>query len=406
MKKIIFSAIALLTLASCSKETNEVESFNDDVVRLSSGIVTRASDTEWSKGDAISVFAYNTGAYDDVIASNLQHNADAKGEISTFTPNKSGDYFFYPTDGTNIDVYAIYPFAISTTLLDYSIDVTTPKQSDHTKIDLMAATATNNTKSSSAINMTFDHKLAQIVVTLTAADNGGLTSDDLAASTTTVTLGGTQAVGSYNIATDDVSATGALTDIVLSTTKEESVISSTFMVIPQEAVTPTFTITINGVEYSVSANKFTIESGNIYTYALSVSKTAVKIKGATINKWGTNDKGFLDASDLEVVAAAVSGVTADDDCKNNQITVSWEYSNGTTNIGAVVIYYKAKDDAAYSSIVQTDITQTSASFGATSNTTYNIYVTTTTSTIAGAANETASDVTLENPLSLLYTTSD
>ncbi len=293
MKKIIYSVFALVALASCAKETKEVESFDDNVVRISSGIETRASGTSWSSGDAISVFAYNTGqtSDSDKIADNIKHTANSSGTSSLFTPTS---YFYYPTDGTNIDVYAIYPYAESTTLSTYSIDVSSEKQSDHTLIDLMSAKVTNQEKSADPISMTFSHILAQVQVTLSAAENGGLKDDDIAAAT--VKLGGTIVSGNYSIASSSNNAitltSGAVASNIEITATDKV---ATFMVIPQEA-TLVFTITVDGVNYSTSDTTFTMASSSIYAYDITVSKTAVQINGSTINAWSSIGSESLNAT--------------------------------------------------------------------------------------------------------------
>lgn len=58
-------------------------------------------------------------------------------------------------------------------------------------------------------------------------------------------------------------------------------------------------VDVDEVDYAITASEFDIESNNIYTYTISVSKTAVKITGSTINPWGSDtDNGSLDATDL------------------------------------------------------------------------------------------------------------
>ncbi len=282
--------LAIAAMASCSKDSTEVATFSDDLVRISSGIATRASGIEWASGDAISVFACNADE-SETYAENMQHTTSTAGESSTFTPATAGDYIYYPPV-KDIDVYAIYPYDKDADFENYTINVTS--QNDHTLIDLMYAKETSVAKSANAVAMTFDHMLSQIEVTLKAATNGGFTDTELAA--VSVTVSGTKLEGNFSAKSGDVvSIPDTEADIALTTVSNVA----TFMVIPQTA-TPEFTITVSGVDYEVKASELTMASGNTYSYSISVSKTAAKITGSTINPWTSNDNGDLDASDYKV----------------------------------------------------------------------------------------------------------
>ncbi len=288
MKKIVLAMAVIATMASCSKDTNQVDNFSDEVVRISSGIATRASGTEWKAGDKISVFTTETGQV-ECLYENKKHIAKSSNTSSTFDPATSGDYIFYPAK-TNIDIYASYPFADATTLAAYAIDVT--EQGDHTLIDLMVAKKSNILKSADAVEMTFDHKLTQIEVTLSAKENGGFSDSDLAAAT--VTVGGTMVTGNYNFVTDKITTSGGADDLSLAATSNVA----TLMVIPQTA-TPEFTITVADVDYCVTASKLEMEGGFTYSYAISVSKTEVEITGSKINSWNPSVQPGLEADDYE-----------------------------------------------------------------------------------------------------------
>ncbi len=274
-------------MASCAKENIGVESFNDNVVRLSSGIATRASGTEWAADDAISVFT-TTSTLDQSFAANKKYATSDSGKSANFAPVTSDDYIHYPE--SEIDIYAIYPYAAATTATAYAIDVAT--QTNHPAIDLMMATKKGVEKSGDAVAMTFDHMLSQIEVTLVAAEDGGFEDSDLA--TVDVEIAGTKVAGNYNLTADEITLSGDAETLELETAENKA----TFMVIPQTA-TPEFIITVSDVEYKVKASEIALASGNIYAYEISVSQTSIKINGFVINDWTTNTQPDLEADDYD-----------------------------------------------------------------------------------------------------------
>ncbi len=284
MKKSILAALALATLASCTKES---ESTAPDVISITSGITTRASGTEWESGDAIGIFATEHNTTTVVGTSNSQYTASTSGESSIFNPV---DYLYYPPTA-NIDILAYYPYsdATTTTATNYDVDVYT-NQENHPLIDLMTAKAKNKARSSQAIELAFDHKLSQIEVTLVAKENGGFVDSDLA--TAKVTIGGTIVNASYNLSTDAITFDDEATATDLTLTAASNV--ATFIIIPQKA-TPEFTITVNEVDYETTATEFEMTSGNTYAYVISVSKTTIQVTGSNINDWSSDGT----SSDLE-----------------------------------------------------------------------------------------------------------
>ncbi len=304
MKKIIFSALALLTLASCTKESVETTDIWNGELRITSGIETRAIDQTWDSGDVIGVYMTETGSTSDYIGkANTPYSTTSTSTEADFsvvsTTDAPFEQLYYPQSG-NIDIMAYYPYDGDNTVGAYAIDVTT--QTPSKAIDLMIATATDVEKSKNAIPLTFEHKLSKMVVTLTPAENSGLTIDDL--KNMTVVLSGTKAKARYDLnATESPINFG--TNVASTITLPTAVVGSTSavitsIVIPQSA-TPTFTFTLGGTDkYSVTASSMEFVEGSEHNYSIEITKTAAIIKGSKINAWGDGtDENGLTADDLE-----------------------------------------------------------------------------------------------------------
>ncbi len=288
---------AIAAMVSCTK-TENVETTYDGEIAITSGIATRAVDQTWDSGDAIGVYMTEFGSTTDYIGmANTQYSTTSTSASADFSVVSPDVPLYYPQSGT-IDLMAYYPYVSSVDVGEYPVVVTT--QTPSKTIDLMIATASDVVKSKKTIDLTFDHKLSKVVVTLTPAANSGLTITDL--EKMSVVLSGTIAEASYdlNAKTIDFGSNEAA-DITL----PEAVVGTnsaviTSIVIPQKA-TPKFTFTLGSTDdYSVTASEIEFSSGSEHNYTIEITKTTAIITGSDINAWtpSTGESG-LTADDLD-----------------------------------------------------------------------------------------------------------
>ncbi len=292
---------AIATMASCAKkESVETESVYSNELKITSGIATRAVDQNWEEGDAIGVYMTEKGSTTEYIGkANTQYSTTSTTTEADFSVVSPDVPLYYPQSG-NVDIMAYYPYVSDVTVSAYAVKVTT--QSPSKDIDLMIATESDVKKSNDKIALTFDHKLSKVVITLTPAEDGGLTISDL--KDMTVVLSGTKAEATYNLnaTTTPISfGENEAADITLATAvvgEESAVITA--IVIPQTA-TPKFTFTLNSGsdKYDVTASEIEFVGGSEHNYSIQITKTEAIIQGSTINAWssGTNVNG-LTADDL------------------------------------------------------------------------------------------------------------
>ena len=175
MKKHFLSYISVLLLAlllGCEKDTGTSGS-SPVCFYLSPEPSTRATDTEFEKGDAIGVFA--AARDDESVPAQLHPSgnfADNKKYIfdgEKFVPDGESNSIFitsYP-----IDYYAYYPYATVDNPLEFTFHVAADQES-LTESDLMYARNTDGLGKNN-IPLTFIHKLSKVVVPYSRENVGG-----------------------------------------------------------------------------------------------------------------------------------------------------------------------------------------------------------------------------------------
>ena len=175
MKKHFLSYISVLLLAlllGCEKDTGTSGS-SPVCFYLSPEPSTRATDTEFEKGDAIGAFA--AARDDESVPAQLRPSgnfADNKKYIfdgEKFVPDGESNSIFitsYP-----IDYYAYYPYATVDNPLEFTFHVAADQES-LTESDLMYARNTDGSGKNN-IPLTFIHKLSKVVVPYSRENVGG-----------------------------------------------------------------------------------------------------------------------------------------------------------------------------------------------------------------------------------------
>lgn len=275
--------LAALVLTACNNEDNPVQEA-PVALQVTSGIQTRAVDNSWNKGDAIGIYAFETGTTNVADGyANVRYTTSTDGANGTFTP--AGTTIYLPTDNTTRDFVAYYP---QTPLTDETYAVNVTNQGDQSAIDLMSADTKKASRFSPTVAFKFTHKLSKVEVTLQAGD--GLTASDLAG--LEVELTGQQTTAEFDV-TQPASAvsvtTGTPTTISLLTAANGQ--SAEAIVLPSadyNGMSLVITLADGNSVFtwalanSVNATKF--EEGKKYLYNITLNKTEI-IVTATISNW-------------------------------------------------------------------------------------------------------------------------
>ena len=285
-KNLVSVLLATLALTACSSEEGTTMDADERVaLQVTSGIQTRAYNNQWEAGDRIGIYAFTKGS--TTVAdgyANIPYVTNEGGTDGTFTP---GDITIYlPTDGTERDFVAYYPYTAGLTDGIYTVDVS--NQSSQKVIDLMAAATQTADRTNPNVAFNFTHKLCKMELTL--KPGSGMTGTELAG--LTVELTGQQTAGTFNV-TQPASAvsvtTGTATPIPLLTNADGTFAEG--IVLPSESyqgMSLNITLSDGASVFSwplgnaTESQKF--EAGKKYLYTITVNKTNIDVT-ATITDW-------------------------------------------------------------------------------------------------------------------------
>lgn len=293
VKQNLFPALLVaLALTACNNEEETMQGADGRIaLQVTSGIQTRAYDNQWETGDRIGIYAFGKGT--TTVADgygNIPYTTASGGTTGSFAPD--GTTIYLPTDGTERDFVAYYPYTAGLTDGIYTVDVS--NQSSQKVIDLMAAATQTADRTNPNVAFNFTHKLCKMELTL--KPGSGMTGTELAG--LTVELTGQQTAGTFNV-TQPASAvsvtTGTATPIPLLTNADGTFAEG--IVLPSESyqgMSLNITLPDGSSVFSwplgnaTESQKF--EAGKKYLYTITVNKTNIDVT-ATITDWEPGNGG-------------------------------------------------------------------------------------------------------------------
>lgn len=174
-------AAATMILAGCSNDENEVADSWNGEIRLTSGVTvqTRSNTqaTQIQEGETVYVWADKTSSTPNYIKAWTLTADGSNGFKDNSTPQ------YYPTDGSNLDFYALHGNFASdaftenttvfpTTAIVHSVeaDQSGADMGAYAKSDLLYAVQKNVARSKDAVELTFYHMLSKVEVALKSGD--------------------------------------------------------------------------------------------------------------------------------------------------------------------------------------------------------------------------------------------
>lgn len=273
MKNFLY-IICLLILASCSndKYCEMLKNQSNESVSFTA-INSKANSTSFENNDDISVFAVKSNDTDVQLSSTLNFADNYKFTYNGSRFIASSSTISYPSDGTKIHFYAVYPYS-SLTKSSYIFSVKTDQSNakDYSESDLMTATTLGTTEL--VPNLKFDHRLSNVILNLTAAN--------LPSGSQSLTFMNIKYQANVDLNKNNYTATGLTTSIIASSAGTNS-----FRVIlpPQkiESGAEFATIKIGLKEYKWDVpNAVEFQSSKQYTYNLSLSNLVEVNSGSDI----------------------------------------------------------------------------------------------------------------------------
>ena len=285
MKKMTkFFALALLAgaMVSCSTEDIAPSTQNGKVaVQFTGGISvnTRASGQAWADGDKIGIFMTETKQplSSDAIREAVDNVCYQTDERGSFSPIPDGKTIYFPIVG-NVDFYAYYP---QTTVSDYKVALNVADQRKQEAIDFMYAKTTGCNKANPQVDLTFFHKLSNLVLNVQPGD--GLTQEDL--EKMTVKVKGQNTKATFNLVDGTISGEEIPADITMKTTEAGKQYEAILLPTEEETRVIEFDLN-NGYDAPfVWTMPVKLEGGHKYHYTVvKLSRSAVEISG-TIEPW-------------------------------------------------------------------------------------------------------------------------
>lgn len=306
------TAAALLLLAGCEKESNNVVENGPVAARIHTVIdpmtsgpgssggsgtdgtpTTRAAGTAWTANDAIGITATHTDG------TKLLDNAHY------LTPGGNGKFeaedgsVFYFTDNAEVDFTAYYPWTAPEKLENGIInnleltDAANQTPENQPKIDFLFATA-KGSAANADVRLQFHHCMSRLVLNFKPGD-GIAALDDIKYSLYGMELGGT-----FNTLTGEAKSAGqfsAISPLTLTVPGSNAAeLSSPLILFPQQSDGPrTLLLIMRGTTYTAmyqlpqnpqNNNVRGLFAGHSYTYNVKINNTTMTISQATISDWG------------------------------------------------------------------------------------------------------------------------
>lgn len=294
--------LATLLFAACSSDDHEAPEVNDGRVRFTSGVTAMASPqtrmiggNQWETTDQVGIYMVENGTTTiGEGAENVKYKANSAGASTDFEAMDAPIY--YPVNSPEkVDFIAYYPYTTAVNNFEYAINVS--DQSNLSAIDLLRAEADNSgagydKTNTSAIALTFNHKLTKLKMNVTAGDGvANLTG-------LTVSIKGMNTQATYDLK----SATG-IRDEAAPQAIEPNGLGSSFeaILLPVTALGAEHT-----VEFTVGTNTYVwlmanntggmnkLEAGKEYSFEVTLKKEKVTATG-TITPWEAAGGGNVTA---------------------------------------------------------------------------------------------------------------
>lgn len=329
---IYFLAASAMMLSACSSEDNTVVNNGPVEAQITANIggpLTRAADQTWTASDAIGVRVTGVNGTTEGITStmqtlyqNVKYVTSAGSTPATFAPAATGQGIFFQDANETVTFSAYYPYVASAdaktlpgtdgviTGVDTQDQTTQAKQE---ACDYLFASGATASKSAPTVSFSgdynlFKHKMARLQLKIKTSTDNGFTAAQV--TTGTYKLNGLVHTGTFNVTDGVATATGsAVNDWNITGnlyTDADNVRTYTMILYPQSLMLPlTFAATIDGQTFTNNTNifahsqavaTFDVQSGNSYTYTITVKKTGIVISGCTIQNWNPVDNINGDAT--------------------------------------------------------------------------------------------------------------
>lgn len=304
MKKYFVFAAAVIALAACSSEEENVQSWNGEIRLSAVNVVqTRAAQgiqsTAFDNGEKVDVFINENATTPSIeYPQPLVYTSGTGGVLTT------SDEQYYP-QSNGVNIFAVYPSGVAGTNVNatnvvFDVESDQSEEDAYKASDLMVGAPANNpvSKTSGTVQLTFKHCLSKININISAGD--GIDPVDL--QDATVTILNTTTGGTFNVQTGAVTANGvqaAATPIIAGTLEvreDTGVQGISAIIVPQtvSAGRQFISIRYGGDQQTPATELFytlpqaasvDFAAGYSYTFNITAKKSGLTLDGSTITDW-------------------------------------------------------------------------------------------------------------------------
>lgn len=289
-------AVIMIVSTACSKdlaissEPDDPNEFAPVQLRLTGNIMymtpdTRVDDEGFEDGDGIGVYV-STGTLN--VKGNKADNVKFtyKAANSEIVASKKEDEIYWDNDNTAYNIYAYYPYANQADGPKNILSHVEEDQSDpvnYYNSDFLRAYAESIKKTSKPVELTFNHLMSKILLTITPDDT--FEEDEFDDATKIVKVGNVPYTGIINLADGTVKGNASNVTTITALAGENNTFSA--IVFPLNATDVKFSIEIGGKSYSATLPSASFTSGKVYSYSLSVTKSSkgLRLNGSNISEW-------------------------------------------------------------------------------------------------------------------------
>jgi hypothetical protein len=311
MKKYFVFAAAVIALAACSSEEENVQTWNGEIRLSAVNVVqTRAAQgiqsTAFDNGEKVDVFINENATTPSIeYPQPLVYTSGTGGVLTT------SDEQYYP-QSNGVNIFAVYPSGVAGTNVNatnvaFAVESDQSEEDAYKASDLMVGAPANNpvSKTSGTVQLTFKHCLSKININISAGD--GITETDLQGAT--VTILNTTTGGTFNVQTGVVTANGAqaaatpITAGTLEVREDTGVQGISAIIVPQtvSAGRQFISIRYGGDQQTPATELFytlpqaasvDFAAGYSYTFNITAKKSGLTLDGSTITDWTDNPNVF------------------------------------------------------------------------------------------------------------------
>lgn len=292
MKQILITAVAVAAVfCSCKKNGPETEPQTDPAkipITLSTEIWTKATDNGYENNDKVGIYTVNqVNGTSGILANSGNHLDNTRFTFDGGVWNPDSPVY-WKDQTTAADFYCYYPYTQSisdVTALQFTVKADQSSLENYKASELLWGKTLGATPSEDPVKITTKHAMSNVIIFVKPGK--GYTEQTLAEETISVTITGVRTTAEMNLATGQVRAEGAVSNIM--PYKENGFWRA--LVVPQEITgTEIIKVRVGSNEYSLSQT-VSFQSNKQHKCTITVNKIGEGVN-IGIGGWETDDTDF------------------------------------------------------------------------------------------------------------------